>query len=482
MTDAPTRRPSGERKADDRRAAGARRAPAVIRDEENNPFADVTERVAGSVGAWLRSPALDFYALIVLGLLLLGLGLTMVLSSSAIMSIASGHSAYSGLWKQGRFAIIGIPLLLLASRIPPATYRRFAWPLLLIGYVLQLLVFVPGLGINVQGNQNWIGIAGMSLQPSEMLKLALCVWLGAQLTRRRDLLAKPAALVVRVGVPVMIALGLVLAGGDLGTAMVMGVLVGGALWVAGVPKRWFAVLAALAMAGVLVMAVASPNRMGRIGAWLHGTCTGSLCDQSRHGLMALAEGGWWGVGLGESRQKWGLLPASDNDYIFAVIGEELGLIGTLCVLALFVALAYIMLRIMTRSRDMFVQIAVGAIFSWLLVQAVINMMVVVGLLPVLGVPLPFISAGGSALIASMLALGVLLSFARHEPDAAAAIRARSSRVRRGATVHAAEESSAPRPVSSVRARRLSPSTRAGRAASGSPRTTARRRTRRGDRR
>src|SRR5699024_4248337 len=146
-------------------------------------------------------------------------------------------------------------------------------------------------------------------------------------------------------------------------------------------------------------------------------------------LMGLAEGGWWGVGLGESRQKWGRLPAAEDDYIFAIIGEELGLIGTLGVLALFTVLALLMFRMITRLEDTFMQITVDGISAWLLSQACVCMMVVTGQLPVVGVPLPFISSGGSALLVSMTALGVLLSFARREPGAAEASGVRLSSVR-----------------------------------------------------
>src|SRR5690606_12001694 len=165
--------------------------------------------------------------------------------------------------------------------------------------------------------------------------------------------------------------------------------------------------------------------------------------QSDQGLMGLAEGGWWGVGLGESRQKWGRLPAAQDDYIFAIIGEELGLIGTLGVLALFTVLALIMSRMITRLEDHFMQITVAGISAWLLGQAVVNMMVVTGLLPVIGVPLPFISSGGSALLASMTALGLLLSFARREPGAQEAISARFGSVRRSVSVQPAPRDSAP---------------------------------------
>ncbi|WP_460477897.1 putative lipid II flippase FtsW [Brachybacterium huguangmaarense] len=455
------------------RGSARRTAPAVVRPTEEHPLGDVSGRVRDGVTSWLRSPALDFYALAAIGTILLGLGLVMVLSSSTVISIASGRSPYAGLLRQGTFALIGLPLLIAAALLRPGFYKRMAWPLLVLGFALQLLVFTP-LGYGAGGNRNWIRIGTMTLQPSELLKLALAVWLGMVLAHNHARLNRAAYIFGPIVPVVGLALGLVVFGHDLGTAMIMAMLVAGAMWVAGVPRRWFALLGAAGAAGVAGLVLTSPNRMARISTWLHGECVGSSCDQSSHGLMALAEGGWWGRGPGESAQKWGLLPAADNDYIFAIIGEELGLIGTLGVLVLFGLLALVLFRMITRADDLFVQIAVAGVSAWILGQAFTNMMVVTGVLPVLGVPLPFISAGGSALVASMTALGMLLSFARHEPGAADAIRANIRRVRRGKTVvpapvAIAAEGGAARPRRARRGRRGAPSA----ASTASPRSASR---------
>ncbi|MGO2584889.1 MAG: FtsW/RodA/SpoVE family cell cycle protein, partial [Brachybacterium tyrofermentans] len=257
-----------------------------------------------------------------------------------------------------------------------------------LGLALQCLVFVPGLGWAVDGNQNWIRVAGQTLQPSEFLKLALAVWLGALLAMKRPLLRKPAHLLFPLVPGVVVALGLVMLGHDLGTMMIMALLVAGAVWVSGVPRRWFLAAGVAALVAVIGLTVTSANRMARIGNWIHGICEGDSCYQSDQGLMGLAEGGWWGVGLGQSRQKWGRLPAAEDDYIFAIIGEELGLIGTLGVLLLFTVLALILFRMITRIDDHFMQITITGISAWLLGQAFVNMMVVTGMLPVIGVPLP----------------------------------------------------------------------------------------------
>jgi cell division protein FtsW len=416
-----------------------RRAPKVVRPDEEQPLGDVGGRLRNGMSSWWRSPSFDFYALIAVGTLLVGVGLVMVLSASSVTSIAKGQSGFAGLFRQGRFALIGLAGLLCAAFIPPRIYRRLAWFLLALGLGLQLLVHSP-LGVEAQGNRNWIMVAGQTFQPSELLKLSLAVWLGAVLANKRRLLDRAFHILVPAIPVVGVALALVIAGKDLGTMMIMVMLVAGALWVAGVPRRWFALGATVGVVGVVTLAVTSANRMARISSWLHGTCTGSTCDQPRESMLALASGGWWGIGLGESRQKWGRLPAAEDDYIFAIIGEELGLIGTLTVLALFTLLALILFRMIARAEDPFVQITVGGVAAWLIGQAFVNMMVVTGLLPVLGVPLPFISSGGSALIASMLALGMLISFARFEPGAREAISARVGSVRRSsATVPASKD-------------------------------------------
>lgn len=450
----------------------SRRSTGVVRPDEDQPLGNIGGRVRDGLGNWLRSPALDFYGLIIVGALLVSVGLVMVLSSSSVGNISRGASGFDGFIRQGTFAVMGVVALVTAALLPPGFYRRAAWVLFAVGLALQCLVHVPGLGVEVYGNRNWIQIGSQRLQPSEFLKLALAVWLGALLATKRPLLTKPFHLFIPLAPGAGVALGLVMWGKDLGTVLVMGMLVAGAVWVAGVPRRWFIAAGGLGLVGVLVLTITSGNRMARINNWIHGTCPGDSCLQSEQGLMGLAEGGWWGVGLGQSRQKWGRLPAAEDDYIFAIIGEELGLIGTLGVLLLFTALALIMLRMITRLDDHFMQITVAGISAWLLGQAFVNMMVVTGLLPVIGVPLPFISSGGSALLASMTALGLLISFARREPGAAEAIGARLSSVRRSIGVlPAPRESGAAKDTAAARASSAPKKKGTKRAKSGKPSTS-----------
>lgn len=385
------------------------------------------------LGQW-NSAVTSYYLLVGASMLLLVLGLVMVLSSSSVDSLASGKSPYSVFLSQAQYALIGLPLMWIASRIPPQVYKTFAWPVLGAALAMQLLVFTP-LGLGQGGNRNWIGVGGFTAQPSEAVKLGLALWLGAVLARKRPLLQDWKHAVVPALPVAGLALGLVLIGKDLGTAMVMMLLVAGALYVAGVPMRVFAVVGGAAAAAAVVLAFSSANRTQRIMDWFSGSSDPSAGGyQTKHGMQALASGGWFGLGLGQSREKWSYLPEAHNDFIFAIIGEELGLIGTLLVLVLFALLAWAMLRVIARHSDPFAQVTTGAIATWIIGQALVNMGVVIGLLPVIGVPLPLVSAGGSALIMTLAALGVVISFARGEPGAAEALSARPSVLRRSLAV------------------------------------------------
>ncbi len=257
------------------------------------------------------------------------------------------------------------------------------------------------------------------------------------LARQRHLLNRVRYVVFPYLVPyVGVTIALVLAGHDLGTALVLFAIVGAVLFAAGVPRRLFIMAGGLAVAGVLALVVTSSNRMGRITNWLSGSCTdpNGECGQSVHGLYALADGGWWGVGLGESKEKWAWLPEAHNDFIFAIIGEELGLPGTLVILALFALFATACVLLVMRSRDQFVRIATVGVMAWVLGQAMINIGAVIGLLPVIGVPLPLVSAGGSALVSTLAGVGMLVSFARTEPGAAKILATRPSVVQRSLAI------------------------------------------------
>jgi cell division protein FtsW len=389
--------------------------------------------LAAALGHW-NSAVTSYYLLTGATTILVVLGLVMVLSSSSVDSLAADKSPYAEFLKQAQFAILGVPVLLVMSRLPIAALKRLAWPMLIGAGVLQLLVFTP-LGLGAGGNTNWIGVGPVTMQPSEVVKLALAVWMGAVLARKQALVHdwKHAAIpVLPVGGGMV---GLVLLGHDLGTALVLMLLVGGGMYLAGVPLRIFAAAGLVAALGVVGLVTTSANRMSRLTCLFSGTCDPTAEGyQTLHGQWGRATGGWWGIGLGASREKWSYLPAAHNDFIFAIIGEELGLVGTLLVLGLFGLLGLAMSRIIRRHPDPFVTITTGAISVWIVGQAFINIAVVIGLAPVVGVPLPLVSAGGSALIMTMAAIGVLISFACQEPGAAEALAARPGVVRRSLAV------------------------------------------------
>ncbi len=387
--------------------------------------------------------------------LLLVFGLLMVLSSSSVESYATSGNPWSIAGRQIMFAAVGLPLMLIAARLPVLWWKRLAWPALVFALVLQSLVFVPGLGVEVNGNRNWIAVGGFTAQPSEAIKLALVVWAAAVLSRKRDLLGSLGHALVPVLFPVgLLALGLVLAGRDLGTALVVLMLLAGVLYAAGTPLRYFLLGGAVAAAGVGALVLQEQHRITRIQAWLSGQqCTDIYgeCWQPTHGMWALASGGWWGLGLGASREKWAWLPEAHNDFIFAIVGEELGLPGTLAVLALFVALAVGMVRVAQRAQEPFVVIATSGVMVWVLGQALINIGVVIGVLPVVGVPLPLVSSGGSSLVTTMVALGMVMSFARVEPGAREALATSARTARSGAAV--VSDVRLPRPRVTARPRR-----------------------------
>jgi len=387
----------------------------------------------------LESPVTSYYVLLGTTVVLVVIGLVMVLSASMVTSIKDDGSSFAIFLNQLVFAVAGLVGAAVAARIPVPWYRRLAIPVLGGAVLLQLLVFTS-LGVSVGGNRNWVRLLpGVQIQPSELTKIGLILVGALVLANKRRLLGSFRHVIVPFILPVVVgAVGLVLLGHDLGTALVLLAIVGALLFVGGVPARFFVLAGTVASALALGLVVTSENRMGRITSWLTGTgCddpSGGACYQSVHGLYALADGGWWGVGLGASKEKWSWLPAAHNDFIFAIIGEELGLPGTLVILLLFTLIGWACYRLVLRSRDQFVRIATAGVMTWLLVQAMVNIGSVIGLLPVIGVPLPLVSAGGSALVTTMVALGMLLSFARNEPGAREILSARPSVVRRSLAV------------------------------------------------
>ncbi|CDK00996.1 Bacterial cell division membrane protein [Microbacterium sp. C448] len=373
----------------------------------------------------------EFLLIASTALLLTGFGLVMVLSATTASATAEGQSPFESLIKQGVFAVIGIPLMFVASRFPVRFWKKIAWPLLGFATLFQLLVFVPGLGVEILGNRNWISIGGQTVQPSEFLKLSLALWVAYVLYRKQTLLGLWRHVFIPL-VPVSAAvIATVMAGHDLGTAMILVLIVLGGLFFSGVRLRIFLLPLIGAAAYVAYMAVASPNRMRRIMSFMNEDCDYfNDCYQAMHGVFGLAGGGIFGLGLGNSKEKYGWLPARANDYIFAIVGEEVGLIGCIVILGLFTLFAVGAFHVIRKTDDPFIRIASGGITIWIVGQALINIGVVLRIFPVLGVPLPFMSQGGTALLSVLMACGVLLSFARTLPTSAPTVR---TGIRGGAT-------------------------------------------------
>jgi cell division protein FtsW len=374
----------------------------------------------------LDRPLTSYYLVLISGLLLVGLGLVMVLSASSVEAYRHQGSVFAIAQKQAMWVTVGLGLMWITSRMPPIVFRRMAYPAVILSLGLLALVLVPGVGREVNGNRNWIYLGGpLEIQPSEAAKLALVLFGAHILARKQKLLNRPGHLAV----PFLPAAGLVvfmvLAGHDLGTTIVLLAIVFALLFFVGTPMRYFGMILVPLSLMVLALVAADPDRMRRLSSFMHpfSTYQGSGW-QGAQSIFALASGGFTGVGLGASREKWGYLPEAHTDFIYSIIGEELGLVGALGVLALFATLVFAGFRIAARSRDMFTTLAAAAITTWIAVQAAVNIGAVLGLLPIAGLPLPLVSYGGSALLPVMVALGMLLSFARREPGAAAALRDR----------------------------------------------------------
>ncbi|ANS64639.1 putative lipid II flippase FtsW [Streptomyces lincolnensis] len=403
------------------------RRPAPPRAPRENPLLRLYLRARR---AWDR-PLTAYYLILGGSLLITVLGLVMVYSASQITALQKSLPGSFFFRKQFLAAAIGAVLLLIASRMPVKLHRALAYPILAGAVFLMALVQVPGIGMSVNGNQNWIALGGsFQIQPSEFGKLALVLWGADLMARKQDkkLLAQWKHMLVPLVPVAFMLLGLIMIGGDMGTAIILTAILFGLLWLAGAPTRLFVgVLSVAATLGVILIKT-SPNRMARlqcIGATEPGP--GDSCWQAVHGIYALASGGVFGSGLGASVEKWGQLPEAHTDFIFAVTGEELGLAGTLSVLALFAALGYAGIRVAGRTEDPFVRYAAGGVTTWITAQAVINIGAVLGLLPIAGVPLPLFSYGGSALLPTMFAIGLLIAFAREDPAARMALSMRQPR-------------------------------------------------------
>jgi len=396
-----------------------------------------TRERARAARALLDRPLTSYYVIAGATTLLLCLGLVMVLSTTSWTDLSQGESPYHDFEVQLAGVAFGVPVMWLVARAQPRLFRAAAYPLLAVSIIGLCLVLIPGVGRAENGASRWIALGPLTVQPSEIAKLALAVW-GADLLARKEKLGMLAdwrhMLVPLMPGTAVLAL-LVMAGDDLGTTTILVVIFLALLWIAGTPARVFSALLILMGLVLVLLMVAESYRTARLTMFFSSSPanTNPLGQnmQAIQGKYALGSGGIFGVGLGASREKWGWLPESTSDFIFAIIGEELGLVGTLCVTALYGGLAFAGLRVARRAPDTFSRLLSATITAWIVGQAVVNIGAVIGVTPITGVPLPLVSQGLSSVLVTMVGLGMLMSFARREPGASQALAARGRAPRGG---------------------------------------------------
>jgi cell division protein FtsW len=403
----------------------AREATEQAEGEATAANATVEEHgLRSRFGAWLGRPMTSFHLIIAVATLLTTLGLIMVLSASGVRSYGADGSAWVIFGKQVLWTIIGLIGCYASLRMSVRFIRRMAFTSYAITIILLVLVLIPGVGNLANGSRKWFVIAGFSMQPSELAKIAFAIWGAHLLAARRMERASLREMLIPLVPAAVIALALIVAQPDLGQTVSLGIILLGLLWYAGLPLRVFvSSLVAVFVAGA-ILAMSAGYRSDRVRSWLDPENDPQDTGyQARQAKFALAHGGIFGDGLGQGVAKWNYLPNAHNDFIFAIIGEELGLVGALGLLGLFGLFAYTGMRIARRSADPFLRLLTATTTFWVLGQAFINIGYVIGMLPVTGLQLPLISAGGTSTATTLFMIGIMANAARHEPEAVAALRA-----------------------------------------------------------
>jgi cell division protein FtsW len=382
--------------------------------------------------AWLARPMTSFHLVVSIATLLVLLGLIMVLSASGVHSYDEDGSPWVIFGKQVMWTMVGLGGCWVALRLPVRFLRRMALAAFSVTIVMLVLVLIPGIGHESNGTRGWFVFGGLSMQPSELTKIAFAVWGAHLLAARRMEHASLREMLVPLIPAAVIALGLIVIQPDLGQTVSLGIILLALLWFAGLPLKVFVSSLLAALSAAAVLAVSAGYRSDRVQAWLNPNADAQGSGyQARQARFALANGGVFGDGLGQGTAKWNYLPNAHNDFIFAIVGEELGFIGAFGLLALFGAFAYTGMRIARRSADPFLRLLTATATAWVIGQVFINVGYVIGLLPVTGIQLPLISAGGTSTATTLFMVGLMASAARHEPDALAALRAgRDDRVNR----------------------------------------------------
>jgi len=362
-------------------------------------------------------PSAHILLLAVVGVLSI-VGLVMVLSASSVRSVHDNGSAWSYFLRQAAWLTVGGVALVFTQRTDYRVWRRFTMPLLVVSAALLFLVLIPGVGVRVYGSSRWLAFGPFSMQPSELAKLALLLFGADLLARRADRMDDTRLTLRPVLVVTAVIVGLIMKQPDMGTTMVICTIVLAVLFVAGTPLLPLTGTAIAAAAASTFLAFSADYRRARVLSFLDpGADPSNTGYQTLQSLNALAEGGIAGTGLGSGRAKYGFLPNAHTDFIFAVIGEEVGLIGGVLIVGLFAAFAIFGIRTALRAPDRFGMLLAAGITAWVCGQAFVNIGAVIGLLPITGVPLPFVSFGGSSLLVTMVAVGILLNVARQVREA-----------------------------------------------------------------
>lgn len=383
----------------------------------------------------MRRPIVNFYGVALPTILIAILGLVMVFSASSVKALQESGSSIAIVGRQAILFTVGIMLALFLFRTPLAFLKRVGSLSLILSLIALALPQLPVIGKEVNGNTNWISIGGFTMQPSEFAKLGMILWMASVLSRHEERKARGVeesggALAGQLIPGIVAMIVLILLGKDLGTALVFAAIAASVLFIAGIQIRWFmaAIAALVVLASIFILT--QPNRMYRIRALLDPFSEEHYQNagwQPAHSIMGLASGGIFGSGLGAGKQKWGNLAEAHTDFIFAVIGEEMGLFGTLTLLALFGFLLLSLFKIALRSSTLMERFFVTGVGLWFAIQIVVNIGSVTGLIPVIGVTLPLVSYGGSSLIATLAALGLVLGVAMRDPEVRSEIRLRANR-------------------------------------------------------
>ena len=367
---------------------------------------------------FLAKPVNHLYMLLVSAGALTFIGLIMVFSASSIRAIDTQGSAISIVLRQLLFVAVSIPLAGYLSTLPVARWEMLARFGLVFSMLILGLLFIPGLGKTVNGNTNWIDLKVVDIQPSEFAKFLMILWASYLLARKEKAGRYAVNVFALIGPGFLIVMMMIMYGRDLGTTSVVAAILAGLLFVSGIQLRLFGWLTLAGAAALALLIATSGYRAQRFLVFLNPFAPEDYKYagwQPAHSLLGLASGGLFGVGLGGSRQKWGNLAEAHTDFIFSVIGEELGLVGTLSVLILLATLIYSIFRIALRAQEPMIRYACAGIGCWITVQAFLNIGSATSVLPVVGVTLPLVSYGGSALVATLCALGFVAGAALRDP-------------------------------------------------------------------